>query len=156
MVLALGGCASPPKPSVAGSVAAPLADLNLLRSEVPPVLLEALRNPYELPADQGCVDLQRQIRALDEVLGPDLEPPRTAEGKDGRGERPALDLSAADAENALLAAIRRTAEGLVPYRSWVRKISGAEQYEKYLATTVAAGNIRRAFLKGLRIAQRCP
>lgn len=145
----LSACEAPPKKSVAGAATAPLGDLNLLRAEVPEILIEALKKPYAVPRDQGCPALAAEIRALDDVLGPDLD------AKPAAHDPTLSEKGAAEAETSLLDAIRRTAEGLIPYRSWVRKISGAEQYEKYLATTVAAGNARRAFLKGIQSARRC-
>jgi hypothetical protein len=52
--------------------------------------------------------------------------------------------------------LRGTAEGVVPFRGWVRKLSGAERYAKEVAAAIAAGTIRRAFLKGLGQATGCP
>ncbi len=145
----LAGCAAPPQRSVAGAATTPLSDLNLLRAEVPPVLQSALKAPYAVPRDQSCAALAASIRELDDVLGPDFDHLR-------KEPEPTLsERGATEAEKSLLDAIRRTAEGLVPYRSWVRKLSGAEQHEKFVASTVAAGNARRAFLKGLRSARHC-
>jgi hypothetical protein len=42
------------------------------------------------------------------------------------------------------------------FRGWVRKLSGAERYSKQVAAAIAAGSIRRAFLKGLGQAAACP
>jgi hypothetical protein len=56
---------------------------------------------------------------------------------------------------AAVDALQRTAEGVIPFRSWIRKISGAEQYSKRVASAIAAGTARRAFLKGLRVAKGC-
>jgi hypothetical protein len=38
----------------------------------------------------------------------------------------------------------------------VRKLSGAERYSREVAAAIAAGTIRRAFLKGMRQAAGCP
>jgi hypothetical protein len=51
--------------------------------------------------------------------------------------------------------VQRTAEGLIPFRSWVRKLSGAEKHAKQVSACVAAGTARRAFLKGLATSQHC-
>ena len=53
-------------------------------------------------------------------------------------------------------ALQRTAEGVVPFRGWVRKLSGAERYSRQVAAAIAAGTVRRAFFKGLGQAQGCP
>ena len=51
--------------------------------------------------------------------------------------------------------LRSTAEAVVPYRKWVRKLSGAERYAKDVSAAIAAGTVRRGFLKGLRAARGC-
>ena len=56
---------------------------------------------------------------------------------------------------AAVGALRGAAEGVVPFRGWVRKLSGAERYSKDVAAAIAAGTIRRAFLKGLGQAAGC-
>lgn len=59
------------------------------------------------------------------------------------------------AGGAAVGALRRTAEGVIPFRGWVRKLTGAERYSKRVAAAIAAGTVRRAFLKGLSVAQNC-
>ena len=89
------------------------------------------------------------MRSLDEVLGPDLDAPATA-ADPGLIER-GTSLVAGEAVGAL----RGAAEGVVPYRKWVRKLSGAERYAKDVSAAIAAGTVRRAFLKGLGVARNC-
>jgi hypothetical protein len=43
----------------------------------------------------------------------------------------------------------------VPFRGWVRKLSGAERYSRQVAAAIAAGAARRAFLKGLAQGKGC-
>ena len=43
--------------SIEGAVAAPLRDVNLLRTKIPAVLLEALADPYQRPAPSTCARL---------------------------------------------------------------------------------------------------
>ena len=45
--------------------------------------------------------------------------------------------------------------GLMPYRSWLRKLSGAEKRELRAIAAIAAGSIRRGYLKGLGEARGC-
>jgi hypothetical protein len=45
---------------------------------------------------------------------------------------------------------------VVPYRGWVRKLTGAERYSKEVAAAIAAGTVRRAFLKGVVVTRGCP
>jgi hypothetical protein len=149
LIVAMAGCATSQTDSVGSAVTAPLSDLNVLQTPIPEVLELAQTSPYGLPHDRGCVALTREIRQLDEALGPDLDAP-TTEGNRGLMER-GSDLAEVEAVGAL----RRTTESLIPFRSWVRKLSGADRYARHLAAAINAGVVRRAFLKGLRVGQRC-
>lgn len=156
--LLLAGCTTPPKEPAARpgpekklgeAVVAPLADLNLLREAIPPVLAAARKSPYALPADLSCTALGGEIAALDEALGADLDTAATA-ASPGLVER-----GAEAASDAVIGAVRNTTEGVLPFRGWVRKLTGAERYAKEVAAAVAAGTIRRAYLKGLGQAAGC-
>jgi hypothetical protein len=59
------------------------------------------------------------------------------------------------AHDEAMGALQRTAEDVVPFRGWVRKLTGAERHSKKVANAIAAGIARRAFLKGIRFAQGC-
>jgi hypothetical protein len=83
------------------------------------------------------------------VLGPDLDAP-VSEANKGLVER-----GIEGAGGAAAGALQRTAEGVVPFRGWVRKLTGAERYSKRVAAAIAAGTVRRGFLKGLAAAQKC-
>jgi hypothetical protein len=134
---------------VGQAVTAPLSDLNLVKAEIPPVLVEAQKAPYGVPADRSCSALAADIQALDAVLGADLDTPVTA-------SNPSLiERGTGAVSHAAVGAIRSAAEGAIPYRGWVRKLSGAERYSKEVAASIAAGTIRRAFLKGLGQASGC-
>ena len=58
-------------------------------------------------------------------------------------------------DDAAERALQGAAESVVPFRSWVRKLTGAEKHSKHVAAAIAAGTVRRAFLKGLRVARGC-
>jgi hypothetical protein len=124
----------------------PLSDLNLVRAEIPAPLVAALKAPYGMPADRSCAALATDVQALDAVLGADLDTPSTA-------SNPSLIDRGGD---AAVGAFRHTAEGIVPFRGWVRKLSGAEKYSREVAAAIAAGTVRRAYLKGLGLAAACP
>lgn len=131
----------------------PLNDLNLVNAPIPEALQQAARAPYALPggtARPACDSLAAELRSLDEVLGPDLDRP-PAPGNPGLVER-----GSDAAVDAVHKAVQSAAEGVVPFRSWVRKLSGAERYSRQVAAAIAAGTVRRAFLKGLGQAQGCP
>ena len=149
---ALAACTTPAPNAPPGSgnavtqaATTPLSDLNLVRADIPPVLAAAQKGPYALPADRGCDALGKDIQALDAVLGADLDTQVTA-------ANPSLVDRGGDAAGG---ALRGAAEGIVPFRGWVRKLSGAERYAREVAAAIAAGTIRRAFLKGLGQAASC-
>lgn len=149
LILLLSACASKTQHKVTSAATTPLTDLNLVRDEIPEVLQNALKSPYLKPADEGCLALTAEISQLDAALGPDLDAPES-------DDKPSLlDRGSDMAENTAVGALQRTAEGLVPFRSWVRKLTGAERHSKKMAAAVTAGAIRRAYLKGAGVARAC-
>jgi len=148
-LIALSACTTQQQKGTVNAVTSPLTDLNLVQSKIPDVLKSAHQAPYAVPAHNSCAALTTEINALDEALGADLDTPATANNP-GVIER-ATDLVG----NQAVSAIRRTAEGVVPFRDWVRKLTGAERHSKQVDAAIAAGIVRRAFLKGLRVNQPC-
>ena len=51
--------------------------------------------------------------------------------------------------------MRGAAADVIPFRGWVRRLTGAERYSREVAAAIAAGTIRRAYLKGLGAAAGC-
>ncbi|WP_257313543.1 hypothetical protein [Geothrix fuzhouensis] len=147
-VLALSACSKPETSGLSAAATAPLGDLNLVRAKIPPVLLAAQKAPYGLPADPSCSGLVAEVQQLDAALPPDLDAPPAADPSLGERGR-------AEAGGAAVGAVRHTTEGLIPFRGWVRKLSGAERHSRLVAEAVAAGLTRRAYLKGLGQAQGC-
>lgn len=148
------GISSKPAPTpiakqLTGAVLAPLNDLNLVRAKIPPALLAAQKAPYGPPADPSCDGLAAEVRQLDAALAPDLDVPST------HGSQSLIERGRTDADEAAVGALRHTAEGLIPYRGWVRKLSGAQRYSKLVTDAIGAGIVRRAYLKGLGQAQGC-
>jgi hypothetical protein len=141
----LVGCTTTDQSKVAQAVTAPLSDLNLVNAPIPESLARAQKGPYAVPDAPGCSALLSEVRALDADLGPDLDTPASE-------SNPSLIERGSD---LALGAVRQTAEGVVPYRRWVRKLSGAERYSKQVAAAIAAGTVRRAFLKGMAQASAC-
>lgn len=128
---------------------APLGDLNLVKSQIPEILVEAQKAPYLWPVDASCEKLAEQISKLNLVLGPDLDVPRTGDPSTwvGKGGNAVGD--------AAVGALQGFTEGIIPFRSWVRKLTGAEQHAKDVVAAVAAGTSRRAYLKGIGQARGC-
>lgn len=141
----VASCASTDKQSMQGAVTTPLNDLNLVNASIPAILTDAQKAPYALTEPSSCTELKDAIRALDEVLGPDLDIPAT-EANPSLFER---------GSNIVEGAALNAAEGLIPYRRWVRKLSGAERHSKKVSAAFAAGAVRRGFLKGVAKAKLC-
>jgi hypothetical protein len=155
--LALTGCASTDPAQtvnqagtqVAGAVTSPLADLNIVHAEIPPVLKAAAKAPYAAPADGACAALGTDVQALDAALGPDLDAPASAV-QTGLVERGVETVG-----SVAVGSLHAAADGVLPFRTWVRKLTGAERYSKQVAAAIAAGSVRRAYLKGLGKAAGC-
>lgn len=126
---------------------APFEDLNLVRAKIPKVLLEAAADPYARPQPVGCNGLAAELIRLDDALGPDLDTPKTPRTRADRG--------AAFAAGAGARAMKDLTEGWIPMRSWVRYMTGAEQHSKDVTSAIAAGQVRRAYLKGLAQSEGC-
>ena len=165
---ALWGCASHPVASTDASgkvtaiptqmpqrmgdaVISPLKDLNLVQQDIPEVLLLAAHEgPYRpLPPGSDCAWIASQVIALNAALGGDLDAINDGEGPTllARGGQAASDGS--------VSMVQRTVESVVPFRSWLRKLSGAERHSKEVAGALNAGRIRRAYLKGVGLQMGC-
>ena len=134
---------------IGSAVVSPLSDFNLVQTGIPAVLNEAVNNPYLIPENSTCKGLTEQVQLLDAALGPDLDALSPAKTKTE------LEQGGDFAENEAVGSVERTIQGVIPFRSWVRRISGAEKRSKELSTAVAAGIVRRAFLKGMGQERGC-
>lgn len=135
--------AEPPRPAsegrtIGGAFARPIRDLNLLREKVPTALAEAGKSPYGPPAD--CAAVEAEIAALSEALGPDVD----ASAMGGNGN---------PGEALVATAVRSTFS--LPYRSVVRRLTGAEKRDQAFRQAVLAGMVRRGYLKGVRSQMAC-
>ena len=148
MSMLMAACASPSKrpdgpSSEAGPMpdarSSPLSDFNFGKDGIPDVLLAAVEDTYAEPAGKDCATLGAEIAAIDRVLGPDLDVLKAA-NKD---------------EDVVVRALAGAIRGLVPYRGILRMMTGANRRERRVAAAVAAGGIRRGYLKGLGEAQGC-
>lgn len=150
MVCACSSQKTKTKSNVSGQIGAavttPLSDLNLVQTAIPTALRNAQKNPYAVPETVSCDALSKEISALDEALGADLDTPATQKN-DGLLERNIVSES--------VSAIRKTTESVVPFRNWVRELSGAERKSNAVKSAITAGSIRRAYLKGMGQANKC-
>jgi len=133
---------------LADAATSPLADLNLVKSSIPEVLRHARETPYAQPS--ACPDAQSQLVALNAVLGSDLDSPRA------EGEPDWFGKAGATLGDAAVGGLRSATEGLLPFRSWIRKLTGAESHSNEVKAALAAGLARRAFIRGWSDAKGCP
>lgn len=149
VLLTLAACSSTAPDKAASAAATPFNDLNLLKVPIPEALQAAQRGPYALAAGADCVSLAAEIVALDEALGPDIDAPPS------QAQRGLLERGVDAGSDAATGALQRTAEGVIPFRGWIRKLSGAERHSRQVTAAITAGGVRRAFLKGVRAAKAC-
>jgi len=178
LLVLLCGCAAPDKSSVAGQpgetvasttadvsgkvgsmakdssaslvqkASQPLNDLNLLENRIPAVLTAAAqKGAYAAPADATCAAVRTELDELDAALGPDIDAPAVP-GSDPNLVVQAVGYVGQKAVDSVSTTVNTVVDGVLPLRSWVRKLSGAERYSDEVAAAVSAGRIRRPFLKG--------
>jgi hypothetical protein len=131
--------------SLEGAATAPLRDLNMLRTKIPKVLLEAMADPYARPPKNfKCAQLIALVQPLENALGPDIDRiPIEDEDYLDRGRQAAFGAAADYASDA------------IPFRNWVRRLTGAERHDKMVRDAIISGGVRRAYLKGLGEAKGC-
>lgn len=137
------------KDTLRDAVAAPLEDLNLKQTAIPAVLQRAVETPYDLTGLARCEGIAAEIGRLDAALGPDLDeapPPDTR----SRGKK------VADAAyGAGVGQVRDTTQHALPFRGWIRKLTGAARHDRAVQAAIKAGGIRRGYLKGVGMRMNC-
>ena len=127
------------EPGVLDAARTPMTDLNLSRTEIPALLAEAQQRPYSLQGLSSCDQLKRAVGELDGVLGPDMDLPQAERARLSGGR------------------IAQWAVGrFIPFRGLIREISGANKQQREVEEAIQSGLVRRAFLKGVGAAKRCP
>jgi hypothetical protein len=134
---------------IKGVAAQPFRDFNLIRSKIPPVLLEAMGDAYARPSPATCAGIAAQLNRLDDALGPDLDEPVSTEhpGLVARGE--------GDAKTAGLDAMRSGVQDYIPFDGFIRVLSGADRHDHLVLAAIQAGAVRRGYLKGLGEMRGC-
>jgi hypothetical protein len=127
-----------------GVVQSPLRDLNVVRTKIPLVLLDAMADPYHRPVTKRCIELAALLQPLNDALGADLDAPSVDQD----------DLLQKGGHEAY-GAMATFASSAIPFRGWVRQLSGAEQHDRLVQAAITAGAVRRAYLKGLGEARGC-
>ncbi|MBI1682131.1 hypothetical protein [Caulobacter hibisci] len=119
----------------------PVRDVGLSKKKIPPVLEEALSDPYSVKGLKTCAKLTGEIVRLNEALGPDYKTDNEyTENRAGK---------LAEAGGKAIV------NSIIPFRSLVREISGAAPADRHLDALVDAGLARRGFLRGVHQKQGC-
>ena len=123
----------------AGEVATtPLRALNLTKHKVPPVLENALANPYALTGRRGCLKLAAEIKELNGVLGDDFDDAHV----DAKVFTPGY-------------VAQSVVDSFIPFGGIISEISGANSEKRKMQAAVYAGVARRSFLKGIGLSRGC-
>jgi hypothetical protein len=110
--------------------------------EAPAKLIAVQGDPYSLAGMRKCAAIQQEIIELDEVLGPDVnetEEQSTAKKRERTAGRVAGSV----------------AGSIIPFRSLIGEITGANAERRRYAEAVYAGTVRRGFLKGVGLERGC-
>ena len=141
--VAFAGNGEPPKSTgerAKDVVTRPLEDLNIDKERIAPKLISIQDEPYSLAGLKNCRAISGEIKELDAVLGADVD-----SGEDAR--RKTVD-RVIDVGGGLLG-------GLIPFRSVVREVSGANDQRRRYQTAILAGVTRRSYLKGVGKQKGC-
>lgn len=162
LMLLLAACASTPSPTgriqstneantanIRGVATSPLRDFNVIRTQIPQVLLDALDDPYARPAPANCDGILLAVKQLDTALGADLDQPPSKDDVD------LIDKGRGYVVGAAMGAAVGAAQDLIPMRSWVRRLTGAAQHDRVVSAAITAGGVRRGYLKGLGESRGC-
>ena len=122
----------------------PLEDFNLKRTPIPKRLKE-LESPY-VPTAKACSAIAKEVIALTTIVGPDADQMVDEEGKivDRIG-----DAAGEEAAGLTLDTVEDTATSFIPFRSLVRRATGATAHERKVLKAYQKGLQRRSYLKGL-------
>jgi hypothetical protein len=149
-VLATPAAAEPGKPdkpdkpvankdvSATDVVTTPATDLNIKKTEIPLLLVDAEQRPYALRGLNTCQQIGGAITQLDEVLGDDVDLPQNGERRMKPGR-----------------VAQSVVGSFIPFRGIIRELSGANEHDRQLQAAVIAGVARRSFLKGVGQSKGC-
>jgi hypothetical protein len=133
---------------VADAAVSPLKDVGLIRPETPQVLAR-IKYPYDTISLGGsCAQVTYELGQLDAVMGLETYQPEKERAFSERGMDAVGDV-AADAQ-------RGVATDFIPFRSWIRRASGADKAVREARAAVEMGELRRSFLRGYGSALGCP
>ncbi len=133
---------APPNVTAGDVVTTPLSQLNLKKNEIPPILLTAREEPYDLNGLRSCRAIQAEVGQLNAVLGDDID----IAAEKTRGEKRG---------NTVGSVAKSVITSFIPFNGVIREVSGAAASERQWQVALYAGASRRAFLKGYGQARGC-
>jgi hypothetical protein len=139
----------------------PLEDLNIKQRDIPELLQKATANPYARPKNARCLTVREELAELDALLGEDIQPKEIKTSSLGDevtelqnteipNQSDLTDGAVNMARDKALSAIRLQTN-VIPFRSVVRSITGANRHQRKVAEAYEAGKLRRAYLKGFAV-----
>lgn len=127
----------------AGRIAVrPAQDIGVVKTKTPPLLEQALEDPYTMNGAGSCAAIDNSLRALNGVLGPDF---------DDNAPVPAGSKKGAIAKAGGTALV----DSIIPFRGLVREVTGAARAERHAQLAKFAGVARRGFLRGIAQTRGC-
>lgn len=154
VLIALAGCHTRPHDADEGvrgglveGALAPLADVNVRREEIPPILREL--DVYNKPVPTSCAGIEIEIADLESFVGSDIDELQIQQALGFRDQ--AMNL-ADDQAYGLVSDITRD---LIPFRGMVRRATGASAHDRALRDAYHRGRLRRSYLKGIGFAMGC-
>ncbi len=123
----------------------PLEDLGVRKRKIPEVLTKLMKDPYQLPADFKCDTVKTEMADLSLILGPDVDAaPKVALS----AQEQYMEVGGNLMQDAVVSLVRSQTDFL-PFRSILRRLTGANSHEKAVNKALNAGQLRRAYLRGL-------
>ncbi len=132
----------------------PLVDVGIIEDPIPEELKKYMKNAYALPDPLTCAEILGQIARLDALLGPDQCTPQNPAGMYISEKGKYVDEAAQMAEDRVADTVTGYVN-IIPFRSVVRYLSGAESHAREVIKAQQAGIARRSFLKGMAAAHGC-
>ncbi|OYW13703.1 MAG: hypothetical protein B7X02_01555 [Rhodospirillales bacterium 12-54-5] len=128
----------------------PLDDFGLREEEIPQVLKVSMDAPYASKPKINCPAIKAEITALDAVLGPDVDAPKTSKENAGFAVDTETILDrGGDLAHETIVGFVKAQTSFLPFRGVIRTITGAKHHEKEVSRATQSGKLRRAYLKGM-------
>jgi len=126
------------EPDAVDVAATPVTDLNLKKDEIPQLLIDAQKRPYDLSGLGRCGALINEVNRFDNLLGDDIDLPQNVRSGPSAGR-----------------VAQSVVGSFIPFRGIIREVSGANEQQRKMQAAIQAGLARRGFLKGVGESRGC-